>query len=258
MPIRHVTSSVLVIGWLALLAPRAGFCLGYPGQGPSGSTGTVPIVAVDELVMRRHAKVRVSPVFPRASVARRVEGVAVAALRVGTDGCVERVQVLQSPDDGIAMAITTAVKQWVFEPVQTLDSSRPAKVDTKLTFYYTVDHRGVGVILDPERPGLPNGSGTFARGESREIREIIGNEFETLTAKLPVRVVDIRTREQFSESHRAGAVNVPLDEVAARMQELRRADRIVIDCFPHMLDGCRAGGRLIVSLSRSTVWILVR
>lgn len=43
-------------------------------------------------------------------------------------------------------------------------------------------------------------------------------------------VVDVRTAEEFSEGHVSGSVNIPLDQLQAKIQELKKNDKIVVCC----------------------------
>lgn len=49
-------------------------------------------------------------------------------------------------------------------------------------------------------------------------------------------VVDVRTREEFEGGHVPGSVNVPLNEIPERMEEIRSMPKPVILC-------CRSGAR---------------
>jgi rhodanese-related sulfurtransferase len=43
-------------------------------------------------------------------------------------------------------------------------------------------------------------------------------------------IVDVRDADSFRQEHIAGAVNIPLDEVSARGEELPRDKRVVTYC----------------------------
>jgi rhodanese-related sulfurtransferase len=49
-------------------------------------------------------------------------------------------------------------------------------------------------------------------------------------------LLDVRTREEFASGHVNGALNIPLQELAHRTQELSGADRSIVVY-------CRSGGR---------------
>lgn len=70
----------------------------------------------------------------------------------------------------------------------------------------------------------------FAKGG-----DLTGDEARQLV-QAGARLVDVRTRAEFAESHIAGAVNVPLQELEARMAELAPKDGAVVVY-------CRSGHR---------------
>ncbi len=43
-------------------------------------------------------------------------------------------------------------------------------------------------------------------------------------------LLDVRTPEEFSERHREGAVNIPVDQIEARMSEISREHPVVVYC----------------------------
>lgn len=49
-------------------------------------------------------------------------------------------------------------------------------------------------------------------------------------------IVDVRTREEFSGGHVAGSVNIPLQELQGRMDELKGMNGDIVLC-------CASGGR---------------
>lgn len=53
---------------------------------------------------------------------------------------------------------------------------------------------------------------------------------EKLEADGDVQVVDIRPPEQFAEGHIPGAMNIPMNELPARVQEHEWGDEIVVAC----------------------------
>jgi len=62
-------------------------------------------------------------------------------------GDVVNVVVLESPSPSISKSAATAVAQWKFPPA-TL-SGTPIHLKGKLTFYYTIDKKGKGVVSNP-------------------------------------------------------------------------------------------------------------
>jgi rhodanese-related sulfurtransferase len=60
-------------------------------------------------------------------------------------------------------------------------------------------------------------------------------------------VLDVREREDFKRGHRAGAVNIPRDELAIRAYiELERARPVVIDCSQAETRECRQAANLLL------------
>ena len=49
-------------------------------------------------------------------------------------------------------------------------------------------------------------------------------------------IIDVRTREEFSEKHFPGAINIPLDELPLKMEEIKDMPRPIIAY-------CRSGQR---------------
>lgn len=43
-------------------------------------------------------------------------------------------------------------------------------------------------------------------------------------------IIDVRTPAEFAGGHVAGSVNIPLNEIPARMEELKRKKNIVLCC----------------------------
>jgi phage shock protein E len=70
---------------------------------------------------------------------------------------------------------------------------------------------------------------------SDSIRIVDGKEAHRLVAE-GVKVVDVRTPEEFADGHVPGAVNIPYDEVGARLREIGPASTPV-------LLYCYSGGR---------------
>lgn len=48
-------------------------------------------------------------------------------------------------------------------------------------------------------------------------------------------LLDVRTREEFADGHVEGALNIPVQELSARLHELRKGQNVVVYC--------RSGGR---------------
>ena len=48
-------------------------------------------------------------------------------------------------------------------------------------------------------------------------------------------MIDVRTPDEYAESHIDGAINIPLDDIASRLDEISSAEPVVVYC--------RSGGR---------------
>jgi rhodanese-related sulfurtransferase len=66
---------------------------------------------------------------------------------------------------------------------------------------------------------VPQQSGPAAASGSSAIKIVDGKEAHRLVAE-GVKVVDVRTPEEFTDGHVPGAVNIPYDEVGARLGEI--------------------------------------
>jgi outer membrane biosynthesis protein TonB len=117
----------------------------------SEPSGSVSLVKLSEESLWRRANHIVMPVFPESSVTRDSSGVAVSEIHVGVDGTVNRVDILQAPDQAIASAVTQALAQWTFPPISLEGSAKPLKVRGKLTFYFENDDGFVEVLSPQEK-----------------------------------------------------------------------------------------------------------
>lgn len=43
-------------------------------------------------------------------------------------------------------------------------------------------------------------------------------------------IVDVRTKDEFKGGHVAGSINIPLDQVQARIQEFKKFNEIIVCC----------------------------
>lgn len=71
-------------------------------------------------------------------------------------------------------------------------------------------------------------------------RSELNEQFDRLSAKelslalqsgSPPRVLDVRTEAEWNDKHIAGAINIPLNQLSARIGELPKNERIVIHCL---------------------------
>ncbi len=49
-------------------------------------------------------------------------------------------------------------------------------------------------------------------------------------------IVDVRTAGEFNSGHIKGSMNIPLDEISNKTEELKKKNRVIITC-------CRSGNR---------------
>lgn len=80
---------------------------------------------------------KVEPVYPEDARAEKITGVVVVELVVTTDGFVEEVSVLRTPDERLTAAAVEAVRQWRFEPA--LCDGTPVSVFYKMTFKFELE-----------------------------------------------------------------------------------------------------------------------
>ena len=73
---------------------------------------------------------------PRESLAAKVAGVAVAAVRFDVDGRAQSVEILEAPDEHTAAAVREAVSRWTVPGVKVNDRPEAVSVRGKLTFYF--------------------------------------------------------------------------------------------------------------------------
>lgn len=171
------------------------------------------------------------PSYPPTSLANNVTGVVVAAVTIDVNGQLRSVTIVESPDAATGRAVRDAVRQWVFRP---LGVPTPADVITGNLIFYFHFAGGRGMVssseeiqaltaLSTEDGHLPNPPVVRAidEAELRRLRD----------TSVPV-VLDIRSRAAHLQSHRDGAVNIPLRELQTRGgAELPRSRLIVVDCF---------------------------
>lgn len=71
-------------------------------------------------------------------------------------------------------------------------------------------------------------------------------------------ILDIRSRDDFQASHLDGAINIPADELGARMQiELHDdAKPVVVDCRAVDMDACSANAKLLQWGGVKEIWLL--
>ena len=205
--------------------------------------------------LRKAALQSPTPTYPRVSLAKKITGVAVVAIAVDTNGRMESVEVLESPDADIERAVREAVLQWVFRPVG-------APIEGTLIFYFHL--RGSdGVVSSPDEMKALKDAGSEgpARQTARAVKEISETEFRRLSDKPGPLLVDIRDRTAYIAGHRKGALNFPLKELLARAaNELPSSRHIVIDCFAedYKANACTVAAHFLTSSGLTHVSLLRR
>lgn len=92
------------------------------------------------------------PEYPEESIRQRSKGVAVAEIVYDETGVVIYAEVLQAPDKLIGDAVSSAVRQWKFEPARARSERGPfIKIQGKLTFYFVINDRGEASVENPKQ-----------------------------------------------------------------------------------------------------------
>jgi TonB family protein len=219
---------------------------------------TVPaprqFISTSDRQLRESAITSPAPEYPRASLAKRVTGVVVAAVLFNDKGANETVDIIQSPDAETGRAVRDAVMQWKIKPMM---AGLTAKAT--LAFYFHMKGRH-GVVLNPAemRAVISPGAKNVKREDEPPVKHITDVEFRALSIQSSTLLLDIRDRETFGEGHEKGAVNIPFEEVLLRgAAELPVARHIVIDCRDP-LDLCAMAVHWLVSNGFGQVSILRR
>jgi rhodanese-related sulfurtransferase len=223
--------------------------------------GTLGQASMSEAGFRAQAANLQKPVYPASLVPKKISGVAVAAIVVGTDGRPESVIVLEAPHELMAEAVRTAVQKSTFQPISVRQgtTSTPTAVASKLTFYFRVTG-GAGEVLNPdempggrrasEAGGVPaaraDGSGPAVNSAGGGAETIDLNQLNRLIAAGKAVVLDIRERDAYRRSHREGALNIPMNELSLRAPiELRGAAQVVLDCSQGQESRCRVAAHFL-------------
>lgn len=217
---------------------------------------TVPaprqFISTSDKQLREWAITSPPPEYPRASLAKRVTGVVVAAVLFNDKGANEAVDIIQSPDAETGRAVRDAVMQWRLRPMVWAAKAT-------LAFYFHMKGRE-GVVLNPAemRAAISPGAKHVKREDEPPVKQITDAEFRALATQSSTLVLDIRDRETFGEGHEKSAVNIPFEEVLLRgPAELPVSRHIVIDCRDP-LDLCAMAVHWLVSNGFGQVSILRR
>ncbi len=242
---RLAVVALLVSGWSACdqsrERPEANSRLGW--------------VKIDDASLRRIATFRPPPKYPDASLQRGASGVAVAQVFISADGRMKAVEVLEAPDADVQAAVREALMQWEFEPVLVSGSTKKMEVEGLMAFYFKVVD-GTGVVMGPEEmsSARPSISTTTATIDSYTVARLGKADFSRLTDAF---LLDVRDRRLFGSGHLSGAINVPIEELAARAKaEVPVSNYVVIDCEALAISQCEGAGNLLKRLGYGRVALL--
>lgn len=209
---------------------------------------------LDDKGLRRQATHAPAPSYPAASLTKKVSGVAVATVTTDANGTTERVEILEAPDEAIGQAVRAAAAKWTYKPAG-------LPLTGTLIFYFHI-REGRGVVSSPDEMKVLKGQApTTAKEEEAPVKEIAETELARLESQVRPVILDIRDRQLYQQSHRAGAVSIPLRELLTRAgAELPRSRPIVIDCFADLYasNACRVAGHFLTSSGFTQVLVLRR
>jgi TonB family protein len=81
-----------------------------------------------------HKLLDVRPVYPAGAIQNGVEGTVTLEARIGTDGSVEEVKVVSTPNADLGSAAADAVRQWLFDPTYLNCVAIPVKMAVTVNF----------------------------------------------------------------------------------------------------------------------------
>ena len=141
-----------------------------PLQVPNDDVGRARML---EVSLRRMSRSLPAPEYPTSSINSGTTGMAVASIVIDTDGSVESVELLESPDAAIGEAVEAALRDALFLPIE--HEGTPLKVEGVMTYHFLIGDSGAQV-LSPEAfstrgaggertdaSAAPDGSNTEAR-----------------------------------------------------------------------------------------------
>jgi TonB family protein len=197
---------------------------------PTLLTRQSPSIRTNDQGLRQLAIKAPPPIYPASAVANNIMGVVVAAVTIDVQGKLKSVKIVESPDAATGRAVRDAVTQWVFRPLTVPSGAN--LIAGNMIFYF---HRTGGrvVVSSAEEMQAIKSSTTEGTDLQPTVHRLIDEaEFRRIrVTSVPV-VLDIRSRPAHLESHRSGAVNIPIRELQTRGgAELPRSRLIVIDCF---------------------------
>ncbi len=107
------------------------------------------VVQVGEDGMRKSAEKTVMPVYPRETIKKEQQGIAVVEAQYNGKGEVTDAVVVEAPSPGIGQAVVEAVRQWKFK--QSSLDGKPISVRGKLTFYFVIDKDKKARVENPKQ-----------------------------------------------------------------------------------------------------------
>ncbi|MBA3240471.1 MAG: energy transducer TonB [Acidobacteria bacterium] len=107
------------------------------------------VIQVGEDGMRKSAEKTVMPVYPKETIKKAQQGIAVIEAQYNGKGAVTDAVVLEAASPDIGQAVIDAVKQWKFKS-SSLDG-KPISVRGKLTFYFVLDKDKKGRVENPKQ-----------------------------------------------------------------------------------------------------------
>ncbi len=209
----------------------------------SPGENSLPVDTTHQAAIESLAARKPFPGYPARSLENGAAGVAVASILIGSDGRMERVEVLEAPDADIAEAVRNALGRWVL-PQRLFEGNPrgPFKVASTMVFYFLIE-AGEGRVVSGPILAAERVADHSAAGELRRIDEA---EFKALLETGDVVVVDPRERELYARGHREGAINVPVEELDSRAAvELSAARVVVVDCYRSSGSMCDVAGRIL-------------
>jgi hypothetical protein len=161
---------------------------------------------MNDMTLRGIATTAPVPTYPSSSVAKKVTGVAVAAILLDRSGHLQSLNVVQAPDDAIGQSVHDAVTRWVFRSVGV-----PMK--GKLFFYFTI-RKGSASVSSPAEmnPAIGHHEDSGTKQSEDAVKEIKEAQLEGMRKAGKPSMLDIRERPAFEKGHRDGAEKNTIDQ----------------------------------------------
>src|SRR5215472_9411923 len=95
----------------------SGFATAHPQYSNLPGVDTSKPGIMNDMTLRGIATAAPAPIYPAAALAKKVTGVAVAAILLDRNGHLQSLIVLQAPDDAIGQSVHDALMRWTFRPI---------------------------------------------------------------------------------------------------------------------------------------------